>query len=138
MPEAVLLDTCAAIWLMGGAPMSEASREAIREARRAGAGIFVSPITAWEIGTLVRKGKIRLTMAPDLWLDTLLSLPGVLLAPMPPKVLLGSNFLPGDPPKDPADRIIAATAREYGMSVITRDGELIPYAAAGHVRVIGC
>lgn len=138
MPDPLLLDTCAAIWLMAGAPMSAESLEAIRTARREGVDIAVSPITAWEIGTLVRKGKIRLTVTPEVWFDALLSKPGVCLAPMPPKVLIASNFLPGNPPKDPADRIVAATARECGYQVVTRDGELIPYSSFGHVSTILC
>ena len=95
---------------MNGAPMSPDSREAIRAAQKAHRGVFVSPITAWEIGTLLRKNRIR----------------------------IASALLPGDPPRDPADRIIAATARAFGFTVITRDGALIPYAAAGHIQVVTC
>ena len=57
---------------------------------------------------------------------------------MPPGILIASAFLPGLPPRDPADRIIAATARAQGQVVITRNGELTQYAAAGHLDVIGC
>jgi PIN domain nuclease of toxin-antitoxin system len=57
---------------------------------------------------------------------------------MPPDILMASATLPGTPPRDPADRIIAATARCYGHAIVTRDGELMPYAAAGHVHVIAC
>ena len=134
----VLLDTCAAIWLMDGAPMSAASRETIRQAQIARAGIFVSPITAWEIATLVRKKRITLNRSPDIWFETLLGLPGVRLASLSPSVLIASALLPGDAPADPADRIIAATARTFGYTVITRDGELVPYAAAGHIAVMAC
>jgi len=138
MGRPVLLDTCAAIWLMEGAPMSAGSREAIRSAQTAHLGVFVSPITAWEIGTLLRKNRIQLNRPPDVWFDTLLRLPGVRLAEMPPAVLIASALLPGAPPRDPADRIIAATARAYGYTIVTRDGELIPYAAAGHIEVVAC
>jgi len=123
---------------MAGAAMSEESRAAIGEARRLGVPIHVSPITAWEIGTLVRKAKIRLSVTPDVWFETLLAKPGIVLASMPPKILLASSFLPGNPPKDPADRIVAATARELGLRVVTRDGELIPYGEAGHIAVLRC
>lgn len=57
---------------------------------------------------------------------------------MPPDVLIASAALPGTPPRDPADRIVAATARAYGLAVVTRDGELLPYAAAGHLMAIRC
>ena len=52
MDRPVLLDTCAAIWLMDGAAMSAASRAAIHAAQKARLGVFVSPISAWEIATL--------------------------------------------------------------------------------------
>jgi PIN domain nuclease of toxin-antitoxin system len=69
---AVLLDTCAAIWLANGDPMSERSRKAISESQ-AGPGVYVSPISAWEIGTLVSRNRLQLTLAPtrgshDYWL----------------------------------------------------------------------
>ncbi len=138
MSEGVLLDTCAAIWLLNGSPMSTQSREAIRQAQRKALGVYVSPISAWEIATLAAKGKIQLTLGPEAWFERLLALPGTRLAEMPPKVLIDSAFLPGAPPKDPADRILAATARENGMMLITRNGALMKYGEAGHLRVVGC
>jgi PIN domain nuclease of toxin-antitoxin system len=134
----VLLDTCAAIWLTDGAHMSPASRDCIHAAQRARLGVFVSPITAWEIGTLLRMNRIQLNRPPEVWFDALLSLPGIRLAQLSPAVLIASALLPGAAPRDPADRIIAATARAFGYTVVTRDGELIPYAAAGHIEVVAC
>ena len=134
----VLLDTCAAIWLMNGDPISSESRAAISQAQRQNLGVFVSPISAWEIATLAARNRLQLTLDPQAWFDALLHLPGIRLAPMAPGVLIASAFLPGQPPRDPADRIIAATAREQGQTVITRNGELTTYSAAGHLDVIGC
>jgi PIN domain nuclease of toxin-antitoxin system len=136
--QPVLLDTCAAIWLMDRAPMSPKSLKAIRAAQHARAGVFVSPISAWEIGTLVRRERILLNRSPEIWFDTLINLPGVRLAAMPPGVLIASTCLPANPPRDPADRIIAATARAFGYAVVTRDGELVPYGGAGHIDVVVC
>jgi PIN domain nuclease of toxin-antitoxin system len=141
MPEvpspAVLLDTCAAIWLANGDPMSTQSRAAIAEAQT-GAGVFVSPITAWEVATLVARNRLLMTLAPEVWFDRLIDLPGIRLAPMPPRLLTASAFLPGRPPRDPADRIIAATARAHDLAIVTRDSELIPYGQAGYVVTITC
>ncbi len=134
----LLLDTCAAIWLAAGQPMSDESLDVIRLAQGDGTGVHVSPIAAWEIATLVSKGRLKLSLAPEAWFAALLALPGVRLAPMPPDVLIASAALPGMPPRDPADRIVAATARAYGFAVVTRDGELLPYAAAGHLMAIRC
>jgi PIN domain nuclease of toxin-antitoxin system len=136
--RAVLLDTCAAIWLMNGDPISAESRAAIAAAQTENLGIYVSPMTAWEIATLAAKDRLQLTLSPEAWFDHLMRLPGVRLAPMPPGVLIASASLPGAPPSDPVDRIVAATARTFGLSIITRDGELILYARAGHIDAIEC
>jgi PIN domain nuclease of toxin-antitoxin system len=125
--DPVLLDTCAAIWLMSRAPLSAPSRTAIRAAQSANLGVYLSAFSAWEIGTLVSKGCLHLTLAP-----------GVRLAELTPKLLISSTALPGTPPSDPADRIIAATARMYGYRVITRDTKLLTYAAQKHILATAC
>jgi PIN domain nuclease of toxin-antitoxin system len=134
---AILLDTCAAIWLVNGDRMTTASRRAVASAQTS-TGIYVSPITAWEIATLAARNRLTLSQAPDAWFDRLMALPGVRVAPMPPGVLIASAFLPGQPPRDPADRIIAATARAFGLAIVTRNGELALYGRAGHIAVIAC
>ena len=138
LPDPILLDTCAAIWLMGGEPISEESRQAIRSAGAAHVGVYVSPFTAWEIGTLIARRRLHLTLSPEVWFERLLALPGVRLAELTPKILLASTALPGPPPADPADRILAATARVRGHAVITRDKKLLDYAREGHIRAIAC
>jgi PIN domain nuclease of toxin-antitoxin system len=106
MARPVLLDTCAAIWLLNGDPISSASRASINGAQTENLGVYVSPITAWEIATLAAKDRLQLTLSPEAWFDELLALDGVRLAAMPPKVLIASATLPGTPPRDPVDRII--------------------------------
>jgi PIN domain nuclease of toxin-antitoxin system len=68
----------------------------------------------------------------------LFDVPGVRLAERSADVLIASSFLPGKPPQDPTDRIIAATARELGATLITRDRALLDYGAQGHVAVLEC
>ena len=138
LPASILLDTCAAIWLMGGEPISTKSRKAILSAGAAHIGVYVSPFTAWEIGTLIAKQRLHLTLSAEVWFERLLALPGVRLADLTPKILLDSTALPGSPPADPADRIIAATARVQGHIVVTRDKKLLDYAREGHIRAIAC
>jgi PIN domain nuclease of toxin-antitoxin system len=137
-PPPILLDTCAAIWLVNGDRMSASSRRAIAAAQASGAGVYVSPIAAWELGSLVARNRLRLSQAPDAWFEHLLALPGVRLAPMPPELLIASSFLPPTAPRDPADRIIAATGRAFGFSIVTRNGDLALYGRSGHIAVIPC
>jgi len=123
---------------MNGDFMTPESRAAISAAQQQNLGVFVSPISAWEIATLSARNRIQLNRAPEAWFGALLDWPGVRLAAMSPGILIASNYLPGSPPRDPADRIIAATARAFGYVLITRDGELTLYAAAGQVEVLQC
>ena len=134
----LLLGACAAIWVAADKPIAEEAENAIVAALEAGEPVFVSPITAWELGLLAARGRISLPMSPEKWFQRLLDAPGVRLADMPPDILIASSFVPGARPKNPADRIIAATAREYGYRVVTRDRRLLAYAESGYCRALVC
>ena len=133
-----LLDTCAVIWIANGDPLREPAASALRQANADGGGLAVSPMAAWEIAMLVAKGEIALSLDSEVWFDRVLALPGVALAAMPPPVLIASCALPGAPPADPVDRILAATARTFGYTLVTRDRHLLAYGNEGHLRVMGC
>ena len=133
-----LLDTCAVIWIANGDPLREPAASALRQAYAEGGGLAVSPMTAWEIAMLVAKGKIALSLAPEVWFDRVLGLPGVALAAMPPPVLIQSCALPGAPPADPVDRILVASARAFDHTLMTRDRHLLAYGEEGHAQVMGC
>lgn len=135
---ALLLDTCAAIWLSQDEPMAAEVLEAVDKAAHDGSPVFVSPMTAWEIGLLNARGRLVMSMSPTAWFDALLAVPGIELAELTPRVLIASSFLPGEPPKDPADRIIATTARELGLQLVTRDRLLLHYAEQGHIQALAC
>lgn len=134
----LLLDTCAAIWLAKDDPMAPAALKAVDQAFSTGAPVFLSPMTAWEIGLLNARGRLAISMSPQAWFDALLETPGVTLAELSVAILIASSFLPGSPPRDPADRIIVATAREHGLRLITRDKVLLDYGKDGHLDVLAC
>jgi PIN domain nuclease of toxin-antitoxin system len=132
-----LLDTCAAIWLVDDT-LRPVAAEALSDAFRAGRTSFVSPFTAWEIGLLAASGRFRSTYPTEGWLKRLTSLPGIALAELSARVLLDSWKLPGKLNRDPADRIIAARARECGSPVLTRDRRLVDYGIPGYLSVLEC
>jgi PIN domain nuclease of toxin-antitoxin system len=134
----LLLDTHAAIWITEDQPLASGAVEAIDAAYRAGSTVFVSAITAWEIGMLVSRNRLSLVARPERWFQRLLAIPGVRLADLSPDILIASSFLPGTPPRDPADRIILATARDLGATLITRDRLLLQYGEDGQVSTIPC
>ena len=134
----LLLDTHAAIWITEDQRIAPAAIEAIDAAYRAGSTVFVSAISAWEVGLLVSRNRLSLVATPERWFQRLLAIPGVRLADLSPDILIASSFLPGDPPRDPADRIILATARDLGVTLITRDRLLLAYGENGQVNTIAC
>ncbi|THD45038.1 MAG: type II toxin-antitoxin system VapC family toxin [Bradyrhizobium sp.] len=138
MSDPLLLDTCAVIWIANDEAISKESREAIAAALTADDPVYVSPISAWEVGLLAARRRISLRMSPEKWFDRLLGAPGLRLAEMSPNVLIASSFLPGETPADPADRIILATARELDLRIVTRDRRLLAYADSGYCRALAC
>jgi PIN domain nuclease of toxin-antitoxin system len=138
MNPALLLDTCALIWIMNNVDLSPTAIQYIDEAYDRGEAIYASPITAWEIGLQASKGRFKSNVTPQRWLEEVLRTPNVRLAELTPQVLLESSFLPGSPPRDPADRIIVATAREFGLTVVTRDRALLNYAKEGYLNAVAC
>jgi len=136
--SALLLDTCAAIWLAEGEAIADEAMAAIDRAASASETILVSPITAWEVGLLAARGRIAMSVPPQTWFERLLAVPGIALADLSVRVLIASSYLPGTPPRDPADRMIAATARENGLKLITRDSLLLGYAKQGHIEALAC
>jgi PIN domain nuclease of toxin-antitoxin system len=129
----LLLDTCAVLWLANGEPIDTEARSAITAGER-----HVSPITAWEIANLARKNRIALTMPVAAWIRQCLAGIEASLPELSVSILVESCALPGAPPGDPADRIIIATAREHGLTIVSRDAAILAYAGAGHVKAMRC
>ncbi len=117
-------DTCAAIWIYDQAELSKTALDLLAAAHQGGVPSYVSPITAWEVGLLSSRGRLQLRIAPERWFAKLFEIPGVHIAPMPPELLVASSFLPGKPPRDPADR------------AIEREGNLIIGVADRRARVV--
>jgi PIN domain nuclease of toxin-antitoxin system len=135
-----LVDTCALIWLVNSDDKANfgAVESTLNMAYNSGTPVYMSPISAWEIAMLAAKGRLPIAMSPRAWIDQLITRSGLLWVQMPVEVLLASNALPADPHGDPADRIIIATAREYGMRIVTRDQKILDYAEKGHVMALAC
>ena len=139
--RALLLDTHAAIWLVTG-NLSDDILDRIVFAGLAD-GVFVSPVSAWEIGLLARPrvpAGTSLEFKPDVraWYATLLAKPVIKQAPLTWSAAIESSSLPPPFHNDPADRLLVATAREMNIPLLTRDRRILDYSAAGHVEAIPC
>ncbi len=87
---------------------------------------------------LSRNGRLTSKIAPLTLFQDFVAADGFTTADLPPAVLVGSSYLPGDFHNDPADRIIVATARALDLTVVTSDRLILEYAARGHVRALAC
>lgn len=134
----VLLDTHVVLWMSGAAPMPRSAAGRIETLHRESA-LLVSAVTAWEIGQLVRIQAIRLDAEPRAWFGTFVERTGVAVIPLDVHPAFDASFLPGLDHKDPADRLLIATARALGVPLATRDRAILAYAeATGAVRVLPC
>jgi PIN domain nuclease of toxin-antitoxin system len=135
----LLLDTCALIWMVLEEPFAATALAAIERAAAVGAAL-VSPVSAWEVGLLATRRRQSLSFRPDpvTWFDRLLSRPGIRPIPLPHRVAVQAALLPGALHRDPADRLLIATARELDVPIVTRDQRILDYAAQGHVQAIAC
>jgi PIN domain nuclease of toxin-antitoxin system len=140
LPDAVLLDTCAIIWL-AEAELTPSTVEALDRAAATG-GVFVSPVSAWEIGFLSnprgRRPKLQLLPSPSIWFAKILNRPEIRQAPLTATAALNASYLPEPLHGDPADRLLIATAREMNAALATGDEDILAYAEAGHVKVLPC
>jgi PIN domain nuclease of toxin-antitoxin system len=134
----LLLDTNAAIWIMRDEPLARTAQDAMNAARQSSTDVIVSPVTALEVGQLVSRNRLSLSATPRGWFERLLAIPGMRLADLSPEILIAASFLPGTPPRDPMDRILIATAREFAATLVTRDRAIIAYGEQGNVSVVAC
>jgi PIN domain nuclease of toxin-antitoxin system len=127
-PDWLLLDTHTVLWMVENHPHlgAETARTLNRAARED--RIAVSAITPWEIALLVSKKRIDLRRDPLEWINAALALSGVHLVPLEPEIAVASTRLPFEMHPDPADRILVATARHLGATLVTADQALLSLA----------
>jgi PIN domain nuclease of toxin-antitoxin system len=82
---------------------------------------------------MVSKGRINLKIDPKHWLDYSIDNSGLQVTKLSPEIALESCNFPGHFHKDPADRIIVATARTHDMTLLMKDSRIIQYP---HVRAL--
>ena len=115
----ILLDTHVLIWALDDS--ERLSRRAVSEIRRArrGGGIAVSAISLWELASLFARGRIQAYGTIEASVGLLIE--DVTVRPITPEIAALAAQFPDDFPRDPADRLISATARAQGLTLITHD-----------------
>ena len=133
----VLLDTHIWVWYLENETKRFSRRitPLVERAVRRG-DVVVSAISVWEIAQLEAARRLELSVDVRTWVGRALAFPGVRLKGLSPSIAIESTRLPGQPHRDPADRILIATARLMGAALVTCDEALLTYAKAGHVRIV--
>ena len=137
MPDLFLLDTHVWIWFFEGveSEIPRGIRQTLRNASMESA-LLVSAMSVWELGMLEVRGRVRLSMDCRVWVQRALGAPGLRFQGLTPSIAIESSRLPGVIHGDPVDRILIATARLIGASLVTRDHRILDYAETGQVRAL--
>ena len=135
--RALLLDTHVWVWYVEDEAKQFSRRIPPLVERAVQRGdIVVSAISVWEIAQLEAARRIQLSVDVRAWVGRALAFPGVQLKGLSPAIAIESTRLPGSLHRDPADRILIATARLTGAALVTCDERILAYAKKGHVRVV--
>jgi len=87
---------------------------------------------------LISKRRLPTTKDAMTWFDEAIEMIGATVADLSLPALIASSFLPQPIHNDPTDRILIATARQYDLTLVTRDRAILAYGAAGHVKTLAC
>ena len=119
----ILVDTHVVAWLaFDQARLSRDARAAIDDARESGDGLAISDITLLELMTLSGKGRLLLNISLESFLHEVEA--RFVVLPISGRACVKALALPTTYPRDPADRIIGATALVEGLSLLTADREI--------------
>src|ERR1043166_4543412 len=114
----ILLDTCTLLWLTDNPAQLSAAAKV--ELKRSEAIIYVSAISAFELGIKVAKRKIGLPKPVSEWVPEVCALYGLVELPVTITIAAASTELPALH-ADPADRILIATAQQHNLTILTPD-----------------
>ena len=128
MTDRLLLDTHIALWLDSGDDRLRASTRALIDGCwQNGGAILLSAITVWEIALLVDTGRIDLDVPVAAWIERFLDCPGIEAVPLGHQAASRSYQLHHLEQRDPADRLLIATAIELACPLVTYDERIVRF-----------
>ena len=129
-----LLDTHVLIWWFSDRPRLTPGQQQVLESVSPESPLVVSEISLWEVATLHGHGRIRLAVPLQEWLERATAAPLVRRQGISPAIAAELAVLPDAFHRDPADRILVATARVLGATLLTQDRRI---AQSGLVETLG-
>ena len=124
----IALDTHAWLWWASDQDrIPSRARRMIQNTTQAGDPIYISSISTWEVAMLVARGRLELTLEVTAWIAQAEAVPSFEFVPVDNRIALRAVGLPGFPHRDPADRLIVATALGLGATLVTGDQRLRRY-----------
>lgn len=128
-----LLDTHILLWWLEGSDKLSPNQQAAIDTVSPHRPLLVADISLWEIATLWELGRIKFTIPLRDWLEKAVSPPLISVCAISAAIANEVAALPSSFHRDPADRLIVATARVHGATLITSDGKIV---SAGIVPTI--
>lgn len=121
----ILLDTHVWVWLaIDPKRLSRRATAAIRKATESG-GITIASISLWELAMLFALGRLRAPGTVETSVRSVVENTGVIIQEITPEIAALSTMFPETFPQDPADRLIGATARSLGLTLVTKDQRIL-------------
>lgn len=117
-----LLDTHILLWWRTELRrLSRMQAQVLEQLEEQGQPVGLSAVSLREFAMMLHRRRVDVEMSLDVWLDSIESHPLITILPLTTKIAAESVRLGDDFPREPADRIIVATARCHGLTLITAD-----------------
>ena len=130
----IVLDTHAWVWWLSRPDyLPDPARAAIGGSLDEGVPLCVSAVSVWEVALLVERGRLEMTMDVADWVARAESAPEIRLVAVDARIGVRAVRLANFPHRDPADRMIIATALHLGAAVVTADRRLRNYASVATI-----
>jgi PIN domain nuclease of toxin-antitoxin system len=121
----ILLDTHVLLWVVSSpGKLSRAATREIRKAQQEG-GCAIASISLWELALLFAKGRLRASGTVEASIREIVDRAAVSILEITPDIAGLAMAFPEPYPKDPGDRLIGATARALGITLITQDERIL-------------
>jgi PIN domain nuclease of toxin-antitoxin system len=117
----ILLDTHVLVWMVSDSSrLSPAAAREMRKAERNGE-LAIASISVWELALLYERGRLRASGTIESSIRAILEKSRVQILELTPEIAALTTTFPESYPKDPGDRLIGATARAHGITLVTQD-----------------